>query len=130
MSESLRVLVVDDDPSTAKTLSDILRAKGHRVHMAHSGPVALARVEQAAFDCLVSDIRMPGMNGVDLYRAIKVHQPNLPTVLMTAYSADSLVGEGLEEGALAALTKPLDIEELLELLIHIRDQNRTALPTG
>ena len=130
MSESLRVLVVDDDPSTAKTLNDILRATGHRAEMAHSGLEALARVKQATFDCLVSDIRMPGMNGVELYRAIKAHQPNLPTVLMTAYAADRLVGEGLEEGAMAALTKPLDIERLLELLTQLRDQNRMAPPTG
>ncbi len=130
MSESLRILVVDDDPSTAKTLSDILRAIGHRAEMAQSGLEALARVKQATFDCLVSDVRMPGMNGVELYRAIKTHQPNLPTVLMTAYAADSLVGEGLDEGAIAALTKPLDIEAVLGLLAQIRDQNRTALPQG
>ncbi len=70
------------------------RVKGHRAEMAHCGPESLEQARQAAFDCLVSDIRMPGMNGVETYPATKVHQPNLPTVVMTAYSADSLVQEG------------------------------------
>ena len=55
------------------------------------------------------------MDGVELYRAIKARQPDLPMVLMTAYSTNKLVKEGLEEGAIAALTKPLDINALLAI---------------
>ena len=62
---------------------------------------------------MLTDIKMPEMSGVELYRAIKARRPDLPVVLMTAYSTDKLVNEGLEEGAIAALTKPLDINLLL-----------------
>ena len=124
MSETLRILVVDDDPSMAKTLVDIFKVKGHQAEAAHSGPEALAKVAQGSFgsahrheysrwqdrhfDCVLTDVKMPGVNGVELYRALKARQPDLPVVLMTAYSTDRLVEEGLGEGAIAVLTKPLD----------------------
>lgn len=113
MEDKLCILVVDDDSSMAKTLVDIFRAKGHEAEAAHSGSKALEKVTEGHFDCVLSDVKMPGINGVELYRAIKARQPNLLVVLMTAYSSDKLVEEGLEEGVIAALTKPLDINSLL-----------------
>jgi CheY-like chemotaxis protein len=97
----------------AKTLADIFRIKGYYTHVAHCGSDALEKVQQAAFDCVLSDIKMPDINGVELYKAIKKIQPELPVMLMTAYSTDSLVNEGLTEGIVAVLTKPLNIPELL-----------------
>ena len=87
----------------------ILAVRGYETEVVHSGPEALEEVEQPPFDCVLSHIGMPEVSGVELYRAIKARQLDLPVVLMTAYSTDDLVQEGLEEGALAALTKPLDI---------------------
>ncbi len=113
MNEKLRILVVDDDRRMAKTLMNIFQIEGYEAKAAHSGPEALEKVEKTHFDCVLTDIKMPEMNGVELYRAIKARQPDLPVVLMTAYSTDKLVNEGLEEGAVAALTKPLDINLLL-----------------
>jgi len=113
MEDKLCILVVDDDPSMAKTLVDIFRAKGHEAEAASSGSKALEKVTEGHFDCVLSDVKMPGLNGVELYRAIKARQPNLLVVLMTAYSSDRLVEEGLEEGVIAALAKPLDINSLL-----------------
>jgi CheY-like chemotaxis protein len=110
---TLSILVVDDDQSMAKTLADIFRIKGYLTDVAHCGSDALKKVEQAAFDCVLSDIKMPDINGVELYKAIKKIQPELPVMLMTAYSTDTLVNEGLAEGIVAVLTKPLNIPELL-----------------
>ena len=112
MNNKLHILVVDDDHSMARTLVDILRAKGYEAEAAHSGPEALEKIAQDSFDCILSDVDMPGISGVELYRAIKARQPDLPVVLMTAYSTDGLVKEGLEEGAMATVTKPLDINAL------------------
>jgi DNA-binding NtrC family response regulator len=125
--DPLRILVVDDDQSMAKTLVDILRVKGHKAEMAHSGEEALDRLEEQPFACVLSDIKMPGINGVELHRAIKTLQPDLPVVLMTAYSADSLVREGLEEGALAALTKPLNLDTLLGFLSYLRQEQPVVI---
>ena len=113
MSQKLRILIVDDDRRMARTLSDILKVKGYEAEAAYSGPEALDMMEKGYFDCVLADIKMPEINGVELYKAIKEEQPDLPVVLMTAYSSDKLVEEGLEEGAVASLTKPLDINLLL-----------------
>ena len=127
MSEKLSILVVDDDPSMAKTLVDIFRVKGHQAEAAHSGPEALAKVTQAHFECVLTDVKMPEVNGVELYRAIKARRPDLPVVLMTAYSTDSLVKEGLEEGVIAALTKPLDINALLSFFSALRKERSIVI---
>jgi len=130
VENNLRILVVDDHLMMAKTLVDILRVKGYEAEAAGSGPEALEKVAQASsgsaqgkpFDCVLSDIKMPDVNGVELCRAIRASQPDLPVVLMTAYSSDRLVQEGLEEGTIAALTKPLDINALLCFLSALRKQ--------
>ncbi len=113
MMDKLHILVVDDDRRMAKTLVNIFQVKGYEAEAAHSSLEALEKVEEEHFDCVLTDIRMPEVDGVELYRAIKARQPDLPVVLMTAYSTNKLVNEGLEEGAIAALTKPLDINLLL-----------------
>ncbi len=90
MTESkLHILVVDDDRRMAKTLVNIFQVKGYQVEAAHSGPEALEKVAGGRFDCVLTDIKMPEMNGVELYRAIKARQPDLTVVLMTAYSTAS-----------------------------------------
>ena len=113
MSEKSRILIVDDDQKMTKTLQDIITVKGYEVKSAHSGPEAMKNLAEVQFDCVLTDIKMPEMNGVELYKAIKEVQPDIPVVLMTAYTTDELIREGLEEGAIACLTKPLDIEALL-----------------
>ena len=120
MNEKLRVLIVDDDRRMAKTLKDIFNVKGYEAEVAHSGPEALEKVEGSHFDCVLTDIKMPEMNGVDLYKSIKQVQPDIAVVLMTAYSTDKLVKEGLKEGVIATLSKPLDIEALLSFFSALR----------
>ena len=127
MSDNLRILVVDDDQRMAGTLADILKAKGYQAETAHSGAEALENVAGRPFDCVLSDIKMPEVNGVELYQAIKAMNPDLPVVLMTAYSSDSLVREGLEEGAVAALTKPLDIGMLLGFFSFLRRERSVVI---
>ena len=77
-------------------------------------------MEEATFECVLSDIKMPDVNGVKLYRDIKAKRPDLPVMLMTAYSSDKLVDEGLEEGAIAVLNKPLGLSLLLSFFSLLR----------
>ena len=127
MSDNLRILVVDDDQRMAKTLADILKVKGYQAETAHSGVEALEKVAGKPFDCVLTDIKMPEVNGVELYRAIKGRQPDLPVVLMTAYSSDSLVAEGLDEGVVGVLTKPLDIGMLLTFFSFLRQERSVVI---
>ena len=116
MMRKLSILIVDDDRRMARTVRDILKVKGYQAETAFSGTEALERIKEAPFDCVLTDIKMPGINGVELYQAIKEIHPQLAVVLMTAYSSDALIEEGLKEGVLASLTKPLDINLLLSFL--------------
>lgn len=127
MTDSLRILIVDDDRLMAKTLADILRIKGYTVTTAHTGEGALNLVEAEAFDCVLTDVKMPGINGVDLYLSIKALKPALPVVLMTAYTAESLLQRGLEAGALAVLGKPLDISALLAFFAALGSERTVVI---
>lgn len=127
MPKELNILIVDDNEMMAKTLQDIFRLKGFQTDVAHSGSEALAKIESSTFDCVLSDIKMPNISGVELFRAIKAHQPGLPVVLMTAYTTDKLIDEGLTEGVIAVLTKPLDIKLLLEFLAYLRQERSIVI---
>jgi two-component system response regulator HydG len=115
MSEMLAILVVDDNPAMARTLADILDVKGFKVHAAFSGAEALVILENIKVDILLTDVRMPDMNGVALYRKARKISPTITTFLMTAYAADDIIQQGMAEGIKTVLTKPLDIEFVLSL---------------
>jgi CheY-like chemotaxis protein len=115
MKETAIILVVDDNPSMAKTLMDIMSVKGFEIHAAYSGMEALAILQSQPIDILLTDVVMPDMNGVELYRKTRKAFPKLTTILMTAYAADDIIHQGLEEGIKTVLTKPLDIDFLLTL---------------
>ena len=115
-SPTFSILVVDDDPSNAGVLADILDAKGFRVHAVTSGAEALAILRDHPVNILLTDVKMPGMNGLELYRAARQLHPELVTILMSAYAADDLIRQGLQEGIKTVLNKPLDIDFLLMLI--------------
>jgi len=115
MRDTASILVVDDNPSMAKTLADIMSIKGFEVHAAYSGFEALAILQSRSVDILLTDVVMPDMNGVELYRETRKTHPKLTTILMTAYAADDIIRQGLAEGIKTVLTKPLDIDFLLVL---------------
>lgn len=127
MIKKLSILIVDDDRMMVKTIEDILRAEGHEAETAHSAPEALEKIAETRFACVLSDIKMPEVNGIELYRAIKARQPELPVVLMTAYSSDKLVKEGLEEGAIVSLSKPLDINLLLSFFSSLHKERTIVI---
>jgi CheY-like chemotaxis protein len=116
MSEMLRILVVDDNPDMAETLADILELKGFSVHAAASGAEALEILQDQPVDILLTDVKMPGMNGLELYRETRKLYPRLITIFMTAYSADELIQQGMAEGVKTILDKPLDMNFLVRWL--------------
>jgi DNA-binding NtrC family response regulator len=121
MGSILSILVVDDNPSMAKTLADILDVKGFAVHTAYSGAQALEILQDDPVDVLLTDVKMPDMNGVELYLETKKTHPALTTILMTAYAADDIIQQGMAEGIKAVLTKPVDIDFLLSLFSTIQE---------
>ena len=109
-------LVVDDDKFLAKTLSDVLRLQGWEVTTAFTGTEAVNAAARQPFDVVLMDIRMPEMDGVAAFKAMKKVKPDVRVVLMTAYASDDLMSEAKAAGPLRVLSKPVDIRSLLTLL--------------
>ncbi len=110
------ILVVDDDESLREFLEILLQKEGYRVVAASSGEEALECLEKEDVSLVISDIRMPGMDGVSLLRAIKSRRPDMPVVLITAFASMDSAVDAMKEGAWDYLTKPFRIEELREIL--------------
>ena len=121
MREKTHILIVDDHQAITETLGTILSFTGYAVHTATSAAEALAIMREDEIGILLTDVRMPDMNGVELYLEIRETQPNLITFLMTAGTMDETIKEGLDEGVQMILTKPLDINILLKLLSTTAD---------
>lgn len=113
MNPTLRILIVDDDRRMARTLSDILTMSGYEVLEANSGAKALELLQERFFDCVLTDVKMPDMDGVELHHQLHRTQPGLPVILMTAFASDELIMRGLDDGVVGVLDKPLDINHLL-----------------
>ena len=122
MDPKLRILIVDDDSRMTRTLSDIFSTTGHHPVEANSGLQALELARTQPFDCVLTDVRMPGMDGVELHRQLRQVQPGLPVVLMTAYASDEIIRKGLGEGVVGVFDKPLDISSLLGFFTSLARQ--------
>jgi two-component system response regulator HydG len=123
MSQKHRILIVDDDRRMTHTLADILSVSGYEPVEACSGPQALEKVCTQTFICVLTDVRMPDMDGVELHRQLRLAQPGLPVVLMTAYAADEIVRQGLDEGVVGVFDKPFDLNHLLNFFTSLAKNN-------
>jgi len=102
------VLVVDDEKNYLIVLEDMLEDEGYQVLTASSGAEALEIIRGKPVDTVLSDIKMPGMSGIDLLDSIKAVDPDLPVILMTAYAEVDRAVEAMKKGALDHLQKPFD----------------------
>jgi len=109
---SASILVVDDEPVVQDAVRWLLRAQGYDVDTAGSGEDALSRIAQHEFDVVVSDIKMPGLNGLDVLERSRALKPNLSVILMTAYASLETAIEALRLGAADYLRKPFELEDL------------------
>jgi two-component system response regulator HydG len=116
MKPKASILLVDDDKDMTETLSDILTDMGYHVETANNGLEAIEKVKTHAFDTVLLDIKMPGINGVDTFKEIKKIRPEAVVMLMTAQSVEELVAEALEEGAYGIMYKPIDTKKLVEFI--------------
>jgi CheY-like chemotaxis protein len=116
------ILVVDDDLDTCRNLADILSDLGYRVTTASDGPSALKLVEERPFDVALLDLKMPGMDGLTLYREIKKRRADTVAIIVTAYAGGGTKEEALAAGAWHVLPKPVDPPKLLSLVGEALDQ--------
>jgi DNA-binding response OmpR family regulator len=111
-----RVLVVDDEDNLNWSLVTSLRKEGYAVEGALTGEDAQRRLGEARFDCVVSDVKMPGMDGFQLLEWLREHQPGTRVIMMTAFGSPTVRQEALRGGVVAYFEKPFDLRALKEEL--------------
>ncbi len=121
---STKILIVDDDKAHRSMLRTILRGWGYDTAEADDGDTAVARVQAEEYSIILSDIRMARMDGLTALSAILQIKPDLPVLIMTAYSSVDTVKQALRLGAYDYLVKPLDFEELRRVLERLLERQR------
>lgn len=120
------ILVVDDDPGTCVSLKNILTKKSFTVGIAHSGEEAINIVREKVYDVIFIDMKLPVMNGLETYLAIKEINPEAVAIMITAYhqEMEDLVETAINNDAYTCLYKPLDMAEVLKLIEGILERKR------
>ena len=110
MTASRKVLVVDDDPAVCKSFDRVLTSKGYAVITAESGEEALRKLNEEKYDVVYTDIRMPGMSGLEVAENVKARRPWTPVVIITGYGTEAAEARAKAAGVAGFLHKPLSPE--------------------
>jgi DNA-binding response OmpR family regulator len=117
-----QLLVVDDEPDTCANLKDIFTDLGYEVDVAYDGPSALALVDLKTYDIAILDLRMPGMDGLELFRRIKAVSQGTVALVVTAYATSETARRILDAGAWRIMPKPVDFAALLRQVNEALEQ--------
>jgi two-component system KDP operon response regulator KdpE len=121
----MRILIVDDEPQITRVLRTSLQSNGHEVTVAQDGVDALAKFMKAQPELVITDLAMPGMDGIELTREIRARS-QVPIIVLSVRSQDASKVSALDEGADDYITKPFSIQELLA---RVRVQSRRMVAT-
>src|SRR5262245_17570938 len=124
------VLVVDDEANARTALAELLRDEGYRVETAADGFKALGKIADVAPDLVLTDLKMPGMDGLALLRKIRAQEEDLVVVVMTAFGAVETAVTAMKEGAADYVTKPLNMTELGLVLEREMERRRLRREAG
>lgn len=119
--KGMLILITDDDPNTRETFKDTLEAKGYKISTAATGEEAIELVKERPHDILFIDMKLPVLNGLETYLAIKKINPNIVAVIITAYGEEmkDLLEEAVNNSCYTCLTKPIDMDNVLKLIEEI-----------
>jgi nitrogen regulation protein NR(I) len=124
MNAAARILLIEDDSGITDTLQRVLAAEGHEVAIEKRGDDGLARAIKDPFNLVITDLKLPGLNGLELVRQLHAAKPRLPIILVTAFGTTETAIEAMKVGAYDYLLKPFDIPQLIELVGKAADSNR------
>jgi DNA-binding NtrC family response regulator len=120
------ILVADDDPVALALLAEVLAGEGYLVRAAPGGAECLRLAEAEAFDLAIVDLRMPGVDGLEVTRRLAVLQPGIPVVILTAFATIDTAIEAIRQGASDYLSKPFRMEQLVIVVRRILESRRLA----
>jgi DNA-binding NtrC family response regulator len=122
-----RLLIVDDDPGQRSLLDSFLKSQGFETVLATSGEQALETLRAGGFDMMISDVRMPGISGLETLRRARLEHATLPVLLITAFTDIRDAVGAMRDGAVNYLSKPIDLDELLA---NVQQATGLAKPAG
>ena len=126
---SPRLLIIEDDASTASSLQKVLRAEGYGVDLASRGDTGLQLATEGTYDLVLTDLRLPGLEGLELVGRLHTVRPRLPIVMMTAHGTTETAIEATKLGACEYLLKPFEVDELLDLVAAVVARSRLMSET-
>lgn len=106
------VFVIDDDLPIQNLLHDVLEESGYNVITSDNPKTAIERIKETPVDLIITDLMMPGMNGMDLLKAVRLHSPDTPVVMITAYQSVDTAVKATKEGASDFISKPFSLEQI------------------
>ncbi|HTX66906.1 MAG TPA: sigma-54 dependent transcriptional regulator [Opitutaceae bacterium] len=124
MNPGARILLIEDDPGIADTVRRVLADEGHEVVVRRRGDDGLACAVETPPNVVITDLRLPGLSGLELVRRLHAAQPRLPVILMTAFGTADTAIEATKHGAFDYLLKPFAMPQLLELVRRAAAGNR------
>jgi FixJ family two-component response regulator len=116
MKTGALIAIVDDDKAIRLGLSSLARSEGYAVKLFATAEAFLGQLTSNAFDCLVTDIQMPGISGLELQQILRKSHPALPIIVMTAFPERSIRDKAIAAGAICFLNKPFDAATILRCL--------------
>src|ERR1043166_461815 len=122
-----KILLADDDPQMRKTLANLLRREGHSISEAAGGQEALDQLGSDAFDLGITDPQMEPVSGLDLLRAVKQMNPDLETIVVTAFGTVETAVQAMKLKAFDFITKPFQVEEILLRVTNALEKRRLVL---
>ena len=124
MTDGARILLIEDDAGIADSLERVLAAEGYHPAIERRGDHGLARAVSETFNVVITDLRLPGLGGLELVRQLHQARPRLPIILVTAYGTTEVAIQATKLGAYDYLLKPFGIPQLLEVIRRAVDSNR------
>jgi len=123
------ILVADDDESLCANMQEVLSDKGYRVSVAYDGNAAVDMAEKNNFDIMLLDMKLPVLNGLETYLAIRQFRPTVVAVVITGYRQETgeLVQRALQESVYTCLEKPIDMDRLASLLEQIKEEKAKGI---
>jgi DNA-binding NtrC family response regulator len=124
MSTAAKILLIEDDIGISETLRQVLIEEGHEVAVEKRGDDGLARADNDSFNVVITDLRLPGLNGLELVRQLHAARPRLPIILITAFGTTQTAIEATKFGAYDYLLKPFNMPDMIGLVRKAADSNR------
>lgn len=120
--EGVKVLVVDDEAAITRGLCRVLEGRGYQAEASESGFGAIEKLQKVPFNIVITDLKMPGMDGIEVLKAIKVLQPDVPVIIITGYSTVATAVEAMKNGAFDYISKPFTPEQIIETVEKALEQ--------